>query len=186
MRIISGTRRGMTLLEFKHPSIRPTTDKVKGSVFNMLMNLVDISVCRVLDLFSGTGNLGLEALSRGAVNATFVESDPQAVRLLKQNVHKAGFGNNSRVVQLDATLYLAGPPEEPYEILFADPPYHSRLGNFIIENVFLNRYLAPCGLLTLETSAEEVLRTGNGSPGLNLIKERIFRETRVTIFQYHV
>ncbi len=186
MRIISGIRRGMALLEFNDSSIRPTADKVKGSIFNMLMNLTDISVCKVLDLFSGTGNLGMEALSRGAIQATFIENDPQAVNILTKNIEKARFESLAQIVYQDATRYLTNPCERPFQIIFADPPYEARLGNFIIENVLRNKYLASGGLLVLESSADERFDIESRTDQLSVLKKRKFRETLVTIFNHSV
>jgi 16S rRNA (guanine966-N2)-methyltransferase len=176
----------MTLLEFNHASLRPTADKIKGSVFNMLMNLKDISICNVLDLFSGTGNLGIEALSRGATEATFVENDPQAVNLLTKNIEKARFKSVSRIIQQDVTRYLAKPSDRSFQIIFADPPYEARLGNFIIENVLRNKYLDPGGLLVFESSTDERFDINFFQNQLTVLKERNYRDTLVTIFKLSV
>lgn len=186
MRIISGIRRGMTLLDFDHSGVRPTSDKVKGSVFNMLMNLTDMSRCRVLDLFSGTGNLGIEALSRGAIEAVFVELDNKVTELLTQNLHKAGFMNHARIVQQDARFFISSPATEPFDVVLADPPYELRLGDFVIENVLRNKYLAPGGLIIYESSVKERFDPAIYESALTVIRERNFRETLVTIFKNNV
>lgn len=179
MRVIAGIRRGMRLLEFDHSAVRPTADKIKGSMFNMIMNEADMSRCSVLDLFSGTGNLGIEALSRGAMHGTFVEKDGSAAGLLRKNIQKAKFETVSDVRQEDVLLYLSRIPEQPFELIFSDPPYESRLGSVIAGAVIANGFLAPGGLLILETSAGETISAG----GLVPFKERVFRDTRITILK---
>lgn len=179
MRVIAGIRRGMRLLEFDHPSVRPTADKIKGSIFNMIMNEADISRCRVLDLFSGTGNLGIEALSRGALHGTFVENDGRALELLKNNIQKAKFASVSEIRQEDVRSYLSRIPERPFELIFSDPPYETRLGSVIASAVIANAFLAPGGLLILESSADEAI----SAEGLEPLKDRVFRDTKITILK---
>lgn len=180
MRIIAGIRRGLLLSEFHIPGVRPTSDKVKGAVFNMLMNLTDISSCRVLDLYAGTGNLGLEALSRGALSACFVEKDPKVMDILRQNIRKAQFETVSEICQQDAMMYINVPPASPFDLIFADPPYQGKHGETIVYRIFKNDYLSPAGFLVLETSVSETIEYD--ARCISLIKDRVFRETRIRIF----
>jgi len=127
MRIIAGTKRGMKLVSPETDVTRPITDRVKESLFNVLQNYDLLAGARVADLFCGVGSLGLEALSRGAASATFVEKDPGVIAVLEKNIAKAGFGAQSRVVR--ASAFRVGAPVGPggprYDLVFVDPPYAS-------------------------------------------------------------
>ena len=125
MRIISGSARGRKLNDVKI-DIRPTSDMVKESIFNIIQ--FDIEGRRVLDLFSGSGQLGIEALSRGARSAVFVDSNPQAVKLIYQNLKSSGFFDLSLVYARDALKCLEKELyNETFDIIFIDPPYDTSL-----------------------------------------------------------
>jgi 16S rRNA (guanine(966)-N(2))-methyltransferase RsmD len=125
MRIIAGAKRGMNLLSPRGQVTRPITDRVKESLFNVLYKYDLIEDGLAADLFSGTGSMGLEALSRGARRVTFVEKDHSAVELLKRNIAKAGFIAQSRVIRANA--WRIGAPVEhdmgKFHLVFVDPPY---------------------------------------------------------------
>ena len=125
MRIIGGTKKGMALLCPKTQDTRPITDRVKESLFNVLHNYDLVEGRRVADVFSGVGSLGLEALSRGAQFATFVEQNPKIAAYLERNIAKAGFVAQSRVMRVNA--FRSGAPVEPaqgkHDLIFVDPPY---------------------------------------------------------------
>lgn len=125
MRIIGGTKKGMKLLCPKTQDTRPITDRVKESLFNVLRNYDLLTDCRVADVFSGVGSLGLEALSRGAQFGTFVEQDPKIAAFLEKNIAKAGFGAQSRIVRANA--FRSGAPLDTsglkHDLVFVDPPY---------------------------------------------------------------
>lgn len=125
MRIIAGAKRGMKLLSPTTDVTRPITDRVKESLFNVLRNYDLLEGARVADLFCGVGSLGLEALSRGAVFATFVEVNMEVLGVLEKNIKKAGFEKRCRVVQSSALRVGApvGPGEPRYDLVFVDPPY---------------------------------------------------------------
>ena len=126
MRIISGTKRGMKLLSPKgYETTRPITDRVKESLFNVLYNYDMPQERIVADLFCGTGSLGLESLSRGAREATFVEKDVSAVEVLNRNIAKAGFIAQSKVIRANALKVGAAQSSdaEKCELVFVDPPY---------------------------------------------------------------
>ena len=124
MRVITGSARGRRLLELAGGETRPTADRVKEGVFNIIQ--FDIEGRRVLDLFAGTGQLGVEALSRGAAEAVFVEQRRDAARLVTENLKLTGLADRARVVNGDALSYLAGAGER-FDIVFIDPPYADRL-----------------------------------------------------------
>ena len=125
MRIIAGAKRGMKLLGPKTGDSRPITDRVKESLFSVLLKYDSPKDKIVADLFCGVGSLGLEALSRGAVCVTFVENAPKVVTVLEKNIEKVGFVKESKIVRADA--FKVGAPvgfsEQEYALIFVDPPY---------------------------------------------------------------
>ena len=125
MRIIAGTKKGMALLSPKSQISRPITDRVKESLFSILYKYDLPDGARVGDLFSGIGSMGLESLSRGAEFVTFVEKDPKVIAVLKQNIEKADFIEESAVLRTNA--FKAGAPVgdggQKYDLVFVDPPY---------------------------------------------------------------
>lgn len=124
MRIISGSVRGRRLKEPQGMDTRPTTDKVKESLFNIIQ--FELEGRRVLDLFAGTGQLGLEALSRGAEHCTFVDQRREAAALVRENVKLCGFTDFARVAQEEALSFLSS-CREKFDVVFLDPPYQSGL-----------------------------------------------------------
>ena len=124
MRIISGSARGRRLKELQGMDTRPTTDKVKEALFNIIQ--FEIEGRRVLDLFGGTGQLGLEALSRGAEHCTFTEQRREAAALIRENIKACGFQDRTHVVQGDAISFLSG-CREKFDLIFLDPPYQTQL-----------------------------------------------------------
>jgi 16S rRNA (guanine966-N2)-methyltransferase len=125
MRIIAGTKKGMTLLSPKTQVSRPITDRVKESLFSVLYKYDLPEGARVADLFCGVGSLGLEALSRGAGFVTFVEKDPRIISILNKNIEKAHFGKESKVIKANAFVIgaVVEPGMEKYDLVFVDPPY---------------------------------------------------------------
>src|SRR3990172_8994658 len=118
MRIVGGSCKGARVYAPRGSGTRPTSDKVREAIFAIVGSVDGL---RVLDLFAGSGALGLEALSRGAASAVFVESDPAAVRIIERNVEKLGLAG-TRIVRSDALRYVAA-VEEAYDLVFVDPPY---------------------------------------------------------------
>lgn len=123
MRIIAGTKKGMNLLAPKGMDTRPVTDRVKESIFNIMIKWDLPGDAMVADLFCGTGSMGLEALSRGAKFVTFVDRDRSAVALLEKNIEKAGFVMESKVISHNIFPIGAPVDEEMYDLVFVDPPY---------------------------------------------------------------
>ncbi|MBX7157425.1 MAG: 16S rRNA (guanine(966)-N(2))-methyltransferase RsmD [Verrucomicrobiae bacterium] len=154
MRVISGTVGGLQLKAPKSPLLRPIQDKVKGALFSMLGDKIfDI---KILDLFSGVGSLGIEALSRGAKSITFVERDRQIAHFLKQNLIHTKFQEQAQIVQQDVFTFLKSSPT-PYSIIFATPPYRKDTKNpdeaeQFHQNLFdaVAPWLAPEGWFILE------------------------------------
>lgn len=124
MRIIAGRAKGRKLLSLPGADTRPTTDRTKESVFNIIQ--FDIEGRHVLDLFAGSGQMGIEALSRGAASATFVELNAKAAAVIRSNLERAAFTGAGRVVTGEAVGFLKGCTEK-YDLIFLDPPYATKL-----------------------------------------------------------
>ena len=154
MRVIAGSARGRRLKELQGMDTRPTTDKVKESLFNIIQ--FDLEGRRVLDLFGGTGQLGIEALSRGSAHCTFVEKRRDAVVLLRDNLKSVGFEAQARVVQGDALAFLTG-CREKFDVILLDPPYHTDLMDRAIESILMFDILAEHGIIVCETAADREL-----------------------------
>jgi 16S rRNA (guanine966-N2)-methyltransferase len=122
MRVIAGTARGRKIVAPPGLDVRPTSDRVRQATFNALVHRNVVDDARVLDLFAGSGTLGIEALSRGAAHVTFVESDRAAHRCILDNIEHLGFGEQASVVKSDATRYVQG-LRESFNLVFVDPPY---------------------------------------------------------------
>lgn len=155
MRIISGGWKGRRLKPVKGKQTRPTSDKVKGAIFNILGSKVVNA--KVLDLFAGTGNLALEALSRGAVSAVLVEKSSAAWETIKDNLVLFGAVGLTSLLKMDAFNYLKNLQEERFDLIFVDPPYHQGLADKILLSLSLLNYpiLNPGGVIIIETSSDE-------------------------------
>lgn len=170
-RIIAGQARGRRLAVPPGRRVRPTTDRVRESVFSMLGSMDLVVGARVLDLFAGTGALGLEALSRGAAEAVFVERDRAALAALRANIGTCGFGSRARVVASDAERFLAAGGTAP-DLVLADPPYRYGRWSRLAE-------LLPAAPTVLETGAR-----ADPAPLLEVFevaRDRRIGDTRVLI-----
>ena len=151
MRVITGMARGRKLKTPENYDIRPTTDNVKESVFNIIQ--FDIEGRRVLDLFAGTGQLGIECLSRGAESAVFVDKDRAAIQIVKENLKLCGL--KGTVVQEDALSFLRHCGR--FDIIFVDPPYDSNLYEPVLETVKLVDILSEGGIILCEARRDRAL-----------------------------
>lgn len=178
MRIVSGSARGRKLITPVGMDIRPTTDKVKEALFSILQ--FELRDRRVLDLFAGTGQLGLEALSRGAAHVTFTDSSPKAVELVKKNAAVTGFADRCTVLRTDAFAFLQR-TDEVFDIVFLDPPYEQGLYKRAMD--LLPRVLAPGAVVVAETRPDEDLPDAVGPLRLyrtyrySAISLSVYRET---------
>ncbi len=184
MRIISGTKRGMTILPPKGDSTRPIIDRVKESIFDVLYKYNLIEDRLVADLFCGTGSFGLEALSRGAKEAVFIDMDKRVIEILKKNIAKAGFVAQAKVVCANA--FKVGAPKSPSgekcSLVFVDPPYemsrdtslNSRLGGLL---VLLTQQITDDGLVVVRTEKKINLLDSYGD--LKIIDKRIWSSMSV-------
>lgn len=149
MRVISGSARGRKLKDPSGDAIRPSRDMVKESIFNVIQ--FELQGARVLDLFAGTGQLGIEALSRGAESAVFVDNSNDAVKIIRENLKICGFSDVSMVYNTDALKYLEY--EEEFDIIFIDPPYDSPLAGYAVEKIAKFDKLTKNGIMMCETAA---------------------------------
>ena len=154
MRVISGSARGRRLKELQGMETRPTTDKVKESLFNVIQ--FDIPGRKVLDLFGGTGQLGIEALSRGAAHCTFIDQRRDAVALIRENLKLCRLEENAKVMQGDSLAFL-GSCREKFDVIFLDPPYHTDLMDRALELVTKIDILSEHGIIICETMADRQL-----------------------------
>ena len=154
MRVITGSARGRRLKELEGMETRPTTDRVKEDMFNVLQ--FDIEGRRVLDLFAGTGQLGIECLSRGAVSAVFVDRRADAVKLIRENLKITELSDRARVVSGDSMEYLKS-LREKFDVILLDPPYEAGLLEPAIAHIAKFDILAPHGIIVAEHPAGKVL-----------------------------
>ncbi|HIR85475.1 MAG TPA: 16S rRNA (guanine(966)-N(2))-methyltransferase RsmD [Candidatus Galloscillospira excrementavium] len=178
MRVITGTARGRRLKELPGRETRPTTDKVKESIFNIIQ--FDIEGRNTLDLFAGTGQLGIEALSRGAARCTFVDARREAAALVRENLAHCGLADRARVVQGDALAFLTG-CREKFGLVFLDPPYASGLLEQSLELLAEIDIVAGNGIIVCESGAEASL------PELSdpYEKGREYRYGKIKLTLYH-
>jgi 16S rRNA (guanine966-N2)-methyltransferase len=156
MRIVGGRLRGRLLAAPASQAIRPTADRLRESLFNVLVHAYGdpITDARVLDLFAGTGALGLEALSRGAAFALFIDEGAEARALLRENVATLGLGGATRIFRRDATKLGAAHPIEPFSVAFLDPPYGRGLAEQALASARAGGWLAPGALAVVEEAAK--------------------------------
>ena len=176
MRIVSGSARGRKLATPAGMEIRPTTDKVKEAWFSIIQ--FDLPGRRVLDLFAGTGQLGLEAVSRGAASVCFVEHSRKALELVKKNIGITGFGAVSETVFSDAFSFLAS-TDEIFDLVFLDPPYEMDL--CAKAAALLPRVLSENAIVICETRPSEVLPETIGR--LSAAKEYHYSNIKLTVYR---
>ncbi len=154
MRVITGSARGRKLKELPGLDTRPTTDRVKEALFDIIQ--FEVPGMRVLDLFAGTGQLGIEALSRGAQSAVFVDQRKDAVAVIRDNLASTGFAGQGKVVQGESLSFLAS-CREKFDLILLDPPYLSGLLEKALEKAVLIDILAKNGIIVCESPLEEEL-----------------------------
>ena len=174
MRVITGTARGRKLKEPAGMDIRPTTDQVKEAIFNICQ--FDVEGRRVLDLFGGTGQLGIEAKSRGAGEVVIVDQSREAIALIRENVKRSGLALTVR--QAEALSFLSGCGS--FDLIFLDPPYDSELVKNALERIKTFDILSKGGIIICETRTETVLP----EPEPPYRKVREYRYGRVKLTTY--
>lgn len=180
MRIIAGDAKGRKLYGPSGWDTRPTLDRVKESLFNILMSSVPDS--RVLDLFAGTGNLGLEALSRGAARCVFVDSSRDSIRIVHKNIDMLGYGERAEVYMGDAlsALQLIDRKKQSFDIIFVDPPYHRDIIPGCLQYIDSMGLLDREGIIAAEHDIKDQLPERSGA--LAVYRRRIYGDTSVSFY----
>ncbi|MGI6678762.1 MAG: 16S rRNA (guanine(966)-N(2))-methyltransferase RsmD [Dehalobacterium sp.] len=179
MRVISGDAKGRKLKAPKGLDTRPTSDRVKEAIFNVLAAKIPCS--SVLDVFAGTGGLGIEALSRGAKLAHFIEKDRDAALIVKHNLLHTGLNAHAQVFQGDFT-YLLGKLKEKYDLIFLDPPYHQGLVRQAVSLIIKHGLLKEHGVIIIETGTKE--KELPQEEEIALVKESVYGDTSVLYYQF--
>src|ERR1700722_5755551 len=176
MRVVGGRKRGRPLAHPKSSAIRPTADRLRESLFNILLHGYGdpIAGARALDLFAGTGALGIEAVSRGAVFALFVDNGTEARALLRNNVEALGLGGVTKVFRRDATNLGPAHPVEPFSLAFLDPPYGKGLADKALASLRDGGWLTSGALLVVEEAKAAALAAPEGFEEL---ERRVYDDT---------
>ncbi|KQU65782.1 16S rRNA (guanine(966)-N(2))-methyltransferase RsmD [Aminobacter sp. DSM 101952] len=182
MRVVGGDLRGRPLATPRDNAIRPTTDRTREAVFNMLAHrFADrLEGARVLDLFAGTGALGIEALSRGASYCVFIEESAEGRGLIRTNVEAFGLTGRTKIFRRDATGLGDAGTLGPFGLVFADPPYGKGLGEGALRSARAGGWLAPGALCVVEEVASVPFEPG---PGFSVVDERSYGETVIRFIE---
>lgn len=179
MRIIAGRFKGRKLAHFKADHIRPTTDRIKESVFNKLQGYVEDA--KVLDLFSGTGNLTCESVSRGAAKVVAVELSRKSIAIIRENLDLLDISDNVEIVNDDVLKFLKRYQGEPFDLIFADPPFTEKLADAVLTEVGSSGVMGPETLLVIESSSHE--KVAETYVGLERADSRDYGDKRVSIWK---
>ena len=179
MRIVGGKFKGRGLAPPKGEATRPTSDRVREAIFNILAHGIEgftFDDARVIDLFAGTGALGLEAISRGARFCQFVDESAKARGLIRRNADSLGVVGQCKIWRRDATKLGPCAPQTPYDLVFADPPYGKNMGEKALVSLVQGDWLTPGAVVVLE-EAEKVAIADVAS--LTLLDQRTYGDTQV-------
>lgn len=177
MRVITGTARGRRLITLEGDDVRPTTEKVKEALFSIIQ--FEIEGRRVLDLFAGSGQLGIEALSRGAKNAVFVDSSKRSVEIVRRNLEATGFTKSAVVLQTDAIAFLKTRAEK-YDIAFLDPPYRTGLLEKALESIAA--VMSDSAIIVAECPIDEEFPDNAG----NFVKAKEYKYGKIKLAVYRL
>jgi 16S rRNA (guanine966-N2)-methyltransferase len=184
MRIVAGTLRGRPLITPTHGGLRPTADRVREAVFNILAHGVEdfsLAGARVVDLFAGTGALGLEALSRGAAFCVFVEDDADARAIIRRNVEAFGLTGQTRIFRRDATDLGPAGNRDVASLMFLDPPYGKGFAEKALASALAGGWLAPDAVVVCEERACEPITP---PPPLTVIDRRAYGDTQIVFLRH--
>lgn len=178
MRIVAGQWRGRNVVAPKGDTTRPTADRTRETLFNMLASrLGSFDELRIADLFAGSGALGLEALSRGAAHCHFVEHEPAAIKAIKANIDTFEARRRTEVTQ--GSVMTLGPAREPFDLLLLDPPYDTGAGAVALDRLQRMGWIGPATWMVVETSAKESVEVN----GLTLDAERKVGKAKLTFLR---
>lgn len=181
MRVVAGRFRGRSLVGPRDEQIRPTSDRLRETLFNVLEHRFGgVDGFRVIDLFAGTGALGIEALSRGAAHALFVDDGAEARATLRANIEALGLGGITRVFRRDARKLGQAPSDERFDLAFLDPPYGCGLAEPTLAGLCLGNWLQPHALVVVEEANGVDVR---GLVGLELVETRESGISRLTFLR---
>jgi 16S rRNA (guanine966-N2)-methyltransferase len=182
MRVVGGRLRGRPLAGPRTKTIRPTADRLRESLFNILVHGYGdlVAGARVLDLFAGTGALGIEAVSRGAAFALFVDDGADARALLRENVASLGLGGVTRIFRRDATKLGPAHPLEPFSLVFLDPPYGKKLAAAALDCARDCGWFAPDALIVVEETAKPAFAAPEGFVE---VERRAYDDTEFTLLR---
>lgn len=178
MRIISGKFKGHRLVAFKAEHIRPTTDRVKESLFNKWSPYIEGS--KVLDLFCGTGSLGLEALSRGADFVEFVDSNEKSLRILRENVKKLKIENGIHITKRDALQFMKS-SDQVFDLILIDPPFTKMMADQVLSALSESSILKEGGLVAIESGTKEHIKEDYGT--LKLYDRKEFGDKTLSLYE---
>jgi len=181
MRVISGTARGTKLKSVEGLSTRPTLDRVKESVFNILNSDIEIRESRVLDLFAGSGALGIEALSRGASRCVFVDKDVASIKIVKENLEKTRLADKADIYMLEAGAAVSRLRGEKFDIVFLDPPYSKDIVPRIIGEIISSGILSGGAVVVVEHDKDDAILDRYGN--LAMYKTRQYGGIAVSFFE---
>jgi len=185
MRITGGQVRGRLLAGPKGLNIRPTSDQVRGAIFSILGQ--DLSGMSVLDLFAGTGSLGLEALSRGALHSIFVDNSPQSIALIEKNLTFCGYQDSAVILRRDLRkgIQLANALDHKlFDLVFLDPPYGKNFIPVLLKELLFRDLLSHKSRVVAESSKTE--RPPESLGNLKNIDTRLYGDTKITLYEYEV
>jgi 16S rRNA (guanine966-N2)-methyltransferase len=183
MRIVAGKFKGREIIGPTSIATRPTSDRVRESLFNVLAHGIDgfsIDDARVMDLFAGTGALGLEALSRGAKFCQFVEESAEARGVIRKNADAYGAIGMCKIWKRDATDLGDCAPQSPFDLVFADPPYDKGLGVKALQALVAGAWVSPGGVVVLEEAEKAEFPEVSG---LMLLDQRVYGDTVIRIYR---
>jgi len=177
MRIIAGEAGSIVLKSIKNKKTRPTLDRVKEAMFSMLIPYLHNA--KVLDLFSGFGGLGLEALSRGALKTVFVERSRKNINVIDENISRCNFGDKTEVVKADVFNFLER-NNEKFDLIIMDPPYKKEFGEKLLEKINQHKTLKNNGIIVIEHSKNEIIKSQHT---FSKIKEKKYGDTKLAFFE---
>lgn len=180
MRIIAGEKRGTKLYTLEGENTRPTLDRVKESLFNIIQS--EIRDCIFLDLFSGSGAIGLEAVSRGAKKAILCDNNKQAIQIIKKNIEKLGYKDKIELYQMQFNE-LINKLNEKIDIIYLDPPYKTNYAIKTVELLFKKEILKTDSLIIIETDQVEELKEKLENLNIEIIDERKYGRANLIFIQ---
>ena len=184
MRVVAGTLRGRSIAGPLHEGLRPTSDRVRESLFNILAHGIEdfsLSGARVIDLFAGTGALGLEAISRGAAFCLFVDNEADARALIRNNIEAFGLTGVTRIFRRDATDLGPAGTVPPFQLAFLDPPYEKGFGERALSALADGKWLVPGAIAVLEERASAEIAL---PPAFAELDRRTYGDTQIIFARY--